>query len=198
MHANVDAMARIGLLYLRHGRWQDQQLIPKSFVQLASKCVDQVVPLPEHVSEHGNASAHYGLLWWNNADGTIPLVPKNTFWSWGLYDSLIVVMPEHQIVVARSRKVLASRRRLAALRSAGTVTSIDFRGRELNRDFVGGDKWRDAGQPRCSLSSKPGHCQYQVGCCDVGLSISPQLLPVWPELRRRLEAVSMVSNPAGK
>lgn len=104
VHANVDAMARIGLLYLRHGRWQDQQLIPKSFVQVASNCVDQVVPLPEHVSEHGNASAHYGLLWWNNADGTIPLVPKNTFWSWGLYDSLIVVMPEHQIVVARAGK----------------------------------------------------------------------------------------------
>src|SRR5690606_4355052 len=35
IHANVDAMARIGLLYLHEGRWGDKQLIPAEFVRLA-------------------------------------------------------------------------------------------------------------------------------------------------------------------
>jgi len=53
-----------------------------------------------------NASNHYGLLWWNNADGTMKNVPRDTYWSWGLYDSLIVVIPSLDIVAARAGKSL--------------------------------------------------------------------------------------------
>jgi hypothetical protein len=53
-------------------------------------------------AEYGNAANHYGLLWWNNADETIGGVPRDTYWTWGLYDSLIVVMPSLDIVVARA------------------------------------------------------------------------------------------------
>lgn len=52
--------------------------------------------------EYGKASNHYGLLWWNNADETIEGVPLDTYWTWGLYDSLIVVMPTLDLVVARA------------------------------------------------------------------------------------------------
>ena len=48
VHANVDAMARIGYLYLREGRWQDQQVIPAGFVKQARTTVKGVVGLPEH------------------------------------------------------------------------------------------------------------------------------------------------------
>jgi hypothetical protein len=51
---------------------------------------------------HGNASAHYSLLWWNNGDGTIPACPRDAFWSWGLYDSLILVVPSLDLVAARA------------------------------------------------------------------------------------------------
>jgi CubicO group peptidase (beta-lactamase class C family) len=34
-HANVQAMARLGYLYLREGRWREQQIIPADFVRLA-------------------------------------------------------------------------------------------------------------------------------------------------------------------
>lgn len=106
IHANVDAMARIGYLYLRRGRWQDQQILPDHFVAQARKTVGQVVGLPEHAHAYnntmGNASDHYGLLWWNNADGTLAGVPRTTYWSWGLFDSLIVVFPELDIVVSRA------------------------------------------------------------------------------------------------
>jgi len=106
--ANVDAMSRIGLLYLREGEWSGDRIIPTSFVRLVQKPVPQVVGLPEFtptVSRHasvGDASAHYGLLWWNNADATLKKVPRDTYWAWGLYDSLIVVIPSLDIVVARA------------------------------------------------------------------------------------------------
>lgn len=101
--ANVDAMARFGLLWLRQGEWNGVQILPRDFVDQARTTVSGVrglaVRKPE---EYGRASDHYGLLWWNNADGTLEGVPRDTYWSWGLYDSLIVVMPSLDMVVARA------------------------------------------------------------------------------------------------
>ena len=101
--ANVDAMARIGYLYLRGGRWDGKEILPASFVDLVRAPVKGVVGLPEHAAEpYGNASDHYGLLWWNNGDGSLPGVPRDAYWSWGLHDSLIVVIPSLDLVVARA------------------------------------------------------------------------------------------------
>jgi CubicO group peptidase (beta-lactamase class C family) len=101
--ANVDAMARIGLLYLREGRWNGQQILPAEFVRQVGRTVPAVVGLPEvDPQTYGNASDHYGLLWWNNADGTLPQVPRDAYWTWGLYDSLIVVIPSLDLVAARA------------------------------------------------------------------------------------------------
>jgi CubicO group peptidase (beta-lactamase class C family) len=60
-----------------------------------------------------DASNHYGLLWWNNADGTMTNVPRDTYWSWGLYDSLIVVIPSLDVVAARAGKSLNKARNSA-------------------------------------------------------------------------------------
>jgi CubicO group peptidase (beta-lactamase class C family) len=103
--ANVDAMARIGYLYLRGGRWKDRQILSKDFADTVRTTVPGVVGLPEQDAKtYGNASDHYGLLWWNNADGTLAGVPRDAFWSWGLYDSLIVVIPSLDVVAARAGK----------------------------------------------------------------------------------------------
>lgn len=101
--ANVDAMARIGYLYLRRGKWRDEQILPGEFVDLVRTTPRELNGLEELDREHhGNASEHYGLLWWNNADGSLDNVPRDAYWSWGLYDSLIVVIPSLDIVVARA------------------------------------------------------------------------------------------------
>jgi CubicO group peptidase (beta-lactamase class C family) len=101
--ANVDAMARLGYLYLREGRWQDRQLLPKSFIDTARQPLPKFKDVPEHDPEqYDDASAHYGLLWWNNADGTLKNVPRDAYWSWGLYDSLIVVIPSRDLVAVRA------------------------------------------------------------------------------------------------
>lgn len=104
-HGNVHAMARIGYLYLRNGRWNDQQIIPPEFVQLASQPAKEIVDLPEHEEPRGNASAHYSLLWWNNGDGTIPALPRDAFWSSGLGNSHILVIPSLDIVAVRAGKI---------------------------------------------------------------------------------------------
>jgi Beta-lactamase len=103
INANVDAMARIGYLYLHEGQWRDEQIIPRDFVKQAATAQPELDGLAElDAKDHGNASQHYGLLWWNNADGTLANVPRDAYWSWGLYDSLIVVIPSLDLVIARA------------------------------------------------------------------------------------------------
>lgn len=101
--ANVNAMSRFGLLFLREGQWAGQQLLPRDYLAKVRTTVPGVPGLPARVPEHyGHAPDHYGLLWWNNADETLEGVTLDTYWSWGLYDSLIVVMPTHDMVIARA------------------------------------------------------------------------------------------------
>ena len=45
--ANVDAMARVGLLYLRGGMWNGKRILPEDFVKQAGTTVPAVVGLPE-------------------------------------------------------------------------------------------------------------------------------------------------------
>jgi CubicO group peptidase (beta-lactamase class C family) len=42
------------------------------------------------------------MLWWTNADGQLPNVPRDAYWAWGLGDSLIVVIPSLDIVAVRA------------------------------------------------------------------------------------------------
>lgn len=101
--ANVDAMAKIGYLYLRKGQGARIEIIPEDFVEAVGRPVPQIVGLPVFLPEqYDSASDHYGLLWWNNADGTLANVPTDAYWSWGLHDSLIVVIPSLDLVVARA------------------------------------------------------------------------------------------------
>ncbi|MBN1816324.1 MAG: hypothetical protein JW828_03130, partial [Sedimentisphaerales bacterium] len=103
VNANVEAMARIGWLYCRQGQWEGGPLIPASFVAQVSKTPQQSNGLPVlFPDQYSDASNHYGLLWWNNNDGTFKEVPNEAFWSWGLYDSIILVIPDLDLVVART------------------------------------------------------------------------------------------------
>jgi CubicO group peptidase (beta-lactamase class C family) len=80
IHANVEALMRLGYLYLRKGSWKNKQILPREFVDIVSRPINTVVGLPEWSDTHGNASDHYSLLWWNNADGTLENVPRDA-WS---------------------------------------------------------------------------------------------------------------------
>jgi CubicO group peptidase (beta-lactamase class C family) len=101
--ANVNALARIGLLYLRGGQWNGKRILPADFVAEARTEAKSIRGLEVAAGDpHTGASDHYGFLFWNNADGALDEVPRDAFWSWGLYDSFIMVIPSLDIVVARA------------------------------------------------------------------------------------------------
>jgi CubicO group peptidase (beta-lactamase class C family) len=104
--ANVNAMARVGLLFLRDGKWKDTVIVkPESITRVKT-------PLPENASlqvepnrpgeKYPNAPTDYGVLWWTNKSGTMANVPKDTFWAWGLGEELIVVIPSLDLVIVRN------------------------------------------------------------------------------------------------
>lgn len=101
--ANPNTMARVGLLFLRKGMWGDTRLVSESFVTTASTPVPANASLrnPDETNFPGAAS-HYGMLWWTNASGRLPNVPRDAYWAWGLGDSLIVVIPSLDIVAVRA------------------------------------------------------------------------------------------------
>ncbi len=81
--AHVDAMARIGYLCLRRGKWDGQQVIPASFVDVVRTPPAAVVGLPVNLpADYPGASKHYGVMWWTNADHTLPDVPTDAYWAW--------------------------------------------------------------------------------------------------------------------
>jgi CubicO group peptidase (beta-lactamase class C family) len=103
IEANVDAMARIGYLFLRDGLWNGQRVLSESFVNLVH------TPRPETAAaKNGDAQdfptalENYGVLWWTNTSGEMPGVPRDAYWAWGLGDNLIVVIPSLDIVIART------------------------------------------------------------------------------------------------
>jgi CubicO group peptidase (beta-lactamase class C family) len=104
MFVNTNAMARVGLLFLRKGVWaNDQRLLSESFVTTVSTPVAANAALPNpQASDFPGATANYGVLWWTNANGQLPNVPHDAFWAWGLGDSLIVVIPSLDLVVVRA------------------------------------------------------------------------------------------------
>jgi CubicO group peptidase (beta-lactamase class C family) len=125
VHADVDAMARIGMLYLRDGKIGDRRILPHDFLTMLRAPVTGVSTLPVKLpDDHPGAPRHYGLLWWNNADGWIAGVPRDAYWSWGLYDSHIVVIPSLDLVVARAGKPMGKPGAPGAERFRGLVEPI--------------------------------------------------------------------------
>ena len=98
--ANINAMARVGLLYLSNGNWNGTQILPQSFVDMV-----HTPPAAVKAAENSNetnypiATSSYGVLCGQTrriprAISQMPGVPADTYWAWGLGDSLIVVIPQ--------------------------------------------------------------------------------------------------------
>ena len=103
----VDALARIGLLHLRDGQWGSERLLPEGFSAVVGTPEQSLKGLPivnDTQKRYGGVSEHYGHLWWNNGDGVMANVPPDTYWSWGLHESFIIVIPSLDIVASRAGK----------------------------------------------------------------------------------------------
>jgi CubicO group peptidase (beta-lactamase class C family) len=99
--ANTNALSRIGLLFLRRG---ESRVFPETFVDLVSTPrVENASATSVEPSDYPEANLRYGVLWWTNATGALPEVPRDAYWAWGLYDSLIVVIPSLDLVITRAQ-----------------------------------------------------------------------------------------------
>ncbi|MBW2268712.1 MAG: serine hydrolase [Deltaproteobacteria bacterium] len=112
IRATPDAMARIGYLFLRRGEWDGQQILSASFVDMARQPVPGAsnLPVDETAAFGSDATAHYGLLWWNNADGTLAGVPTDAYFAYGIDDRIILVIPSLDIVASRTGSAWAGNR----------------------------------------------------------------------------------------
>lgn len=75
--------ARIGQLMLNEGRWNEQQIVPSSWVERST------TPTP--------AMPNYGLLWWIDP-------PRSNFAATGDLDRACIVFPDLDLVVARMQR----------------------------------------------------------------------------------------------
>lgn len=102
--ANANAMARVGLLFLRNGVWaNDQRILSQEFIDIVKTPPPENAQLTIHdAANFPGATTNYGVLWWTNTTGLLPNVPRDAYWAWGLGDSVIVVIPSLDIVVVRA------------------------------------------------------------------------------------------------
>jgi CubicO group peptidase (beta-lactamase class C family) len=84
LHLTARDMAKIGILYLQHGRWGDTQIVSAAYVRDSTT----------HHNDGGPpANAGYGYQWWISKNG-------NVFFASGKNSQLISVTPQRNLVLA--------------------------------------------------------------------------------------------------
>ncbi len=106
--ASVDALARMGYLWLHGGQCNGEQILPSDYIAAAiapQAGSPEQLPVDDTQDDaelYGSAPTHNGLGWWNNADNVMAEVPADAFWAWGLHDNLIIVVPSLDMVITRT------------------------------------------------------------------------------------------------
>lgn len=86
MFINTLDHARFGLLFLRNGRWGEQQLVPEQWIKMAVQ--------PSRVKPD------YGFMWWlNTGREAIPKAPESAYFAAGYGGNYIYIDPEHDLVI---------------------------------------------------------------------------------------------------
>jgi CubicO group peptidase (beta-lactamase class C family) len=79
-------MARFGLLWLRNGKWENEQIVSTAYIKMATA-----------PSRHG---PDYGFLWWlNTKQGLWPGSPPDAIRAVGQGGNIIFISPSHDLVV---------------------------------------------------------------------------------------------------
>ncbi len=91
--ATAEDWLKLGQLYLQNGRWDKWQIVPRKWVKLA-------------VSPTKGSNGRYGHHWWINDPEekftpTYPDLPRSTYWAGGFNGQYVMVLPSHDMVVAR-------------------------------------------------------------------------------------------------
>jgi CubicO group peptidase (beta-lactamase class C family) len=92
LHLAPRDMAKFGLLYLRKGKWEDEQVVPRKWVEASIK--RQVEFGPE-----ARRSVGYGYLWWILQPDPDGEGEQDIYAAMGFRAQYIFVIPEHDMVV---------------------------------------------------------------------------------------------------
>jgi CubicO group peptidase (beta-lactamase class C family) len=84
---NCRDMAKIGYLYLNHGKWDTKEIVPESWVSESTTSQVRI----DAASEYWR---NYGFLWWVSS-----FKDYGAFFAYGFAGQLIVVMPDPDLVV---------------------------------------------------------------------------------------------------
>jgi CubicO group peptidase (beta-lactamase class C family) len=89
LHISARELARFGYLMLHNGVWKGEQLIPKWWIDLATKSSQDLNPA-------------YGFAWWVNTEGAyLPGLPADAFVLSGYRTNRCYIIPSLDLVVAR-------------------------------------------------------------------------------------------------
>jgi CubicO group peptidase (beta-lactamase class C family) len=80
--------AKFGLLYLKNGTWNGEELFTKDWVTY--------ITTPTNTSK-----GIYGAQFWLNADGGFKDVPKNMYYADGYQGQRVYVLPDNEMVIVR-------------------------------------------------------------------------------------------------
>lgn len=100
--------ARLGNLYLQDGMWNGQRILPQGFVRFVS------TPAP---SWEADGRPIYGGFFWLNRDKTFP-VPADAYYMAGAGGQYTIIIPSHDLVVARLGRYAGARPGGDSLRKA--------------------------------------------------------------------------------
>ena len=107
VHVSARELARLGVLYLRRGRWNDRQLLSEAWVEAATRSqVSASLPLGDPVASPANGAGVYGFNWWTNGtrrngQRLWPGVPSSAFGVSGWNNNRLFVIPDWDVVVVR-------------------------------------------------------------------------------------------------
>jgi CubicO group peptidase (beta-lactamase class C family) len=90
LHATTDAIARLGLLYLRDGVWEGERLLPEGWVAEATR---------PHI-DNGDGTAEGALSDWQQGYGFQFWMARHGYRGDGAYGQFCLVLPEHDAVIA--------------------------------------------------------------------------------------------------
>ncbi len=88
-NSNARDFARLGSLYMHHGNWYGQQIVPESYVQ------ESIIPAPI-LDEDNKPNKRYGYSWW-----LLNYKGMDMYYARGILGQYIVAIPDNNLLLVR-------------------------------------------------------------------------------------------------
>ena len=102
MHLSTRDMARVGLLMLRDGRWQDRQIVPREWVRESTRAITPVGEM--NPARRRGGPFGYGYLWWVWDGPHAAGAYRGAYTGLGAVGQHITVLPALDLVVAHKTR----------------------------------------------------------------------------------------------